>query len=137
MQDLRERMSIEPMRSQDIPYERAKALPPCLELDMFMFANILEGPDDMLLPENLGRMPGLSRKYGDSQMLLLKAVHELGRITIDVDPNLFEVAVEKGFFVRKTPCIVWRVASDDFVGYGRNFEEALCKLLMVAKYEKD
>lgn len=129
-------MSIEPMLPQDISYERAKALPPCLELDMFVYANIMEGPEEMLLPSNVGRLPGFSRRYADGQMLLIKAVNELGRLTIDMDPALFETAVERGFFTRKTPCVVWRIASDNHIGYGRNFEEALCKLLIVAKYEQ-
>ena len=125
------------MSVRDITPERAIGLPPSLELDMFMFANVLQGPEDMLRTENLGQMPSLSRKYGASQMVLLMAVHELGQLSVDVSPTYFGVAKEKGFIVRKTECIVWKIAAATATGYGRSFEEALCKLLIAAKYEKN
>jgi hypothetical protein len=128
---------IRPLAVKDIPYARALALPPSLELDMFVFANVLQGPDEMLAAENMGRLPGLSRKFGDCQMLLIMAVKELGSLTVDVDPGFFEIAVAEGFIVRKKPCVVWRIAAATAAGYGRNFEEALCKLLIVTKCAKN
>ena len=124
------------MSAKDIPYERALALPPSMDLDIFMWHNVLEGPEDILLPDNVGRMPALSRRFGDCQLVLLKAIHELGAINIAVDPNLFEEARAKGFIIRQRPCIVWRIEASGVVGYGRSFEEAMCKLLIVAQYAK-
>ena len=124
---------ITPLSVKHMPVERALALPPSMELDMYVFSNIVDGPDEMMQDENIGRLPSFSRKFGDCQMLLVKVVMELGQISVVMDPGLFGEAVAKGFMVRKTPCIVWRISAADFVGYGRNFEEALCKLLIVAK----
>lgn len=123
------------MLPQDIPYERALASPPSMELDMFVWQNILEGPEDMLSPDNVGRMPALSRRYGDGQLVLLKAIHELGTLSVAVDSGYFHEEMLNGFITRKTPCVTWRIEAGTIVGYGRSFEEALCKLLIVAKYK--
>jgi hypothetical protein len=118
-----------------MPIERALALPPSLELDMYIFQHIIQGPEDMLEGMNIGRLPAFSRKFGDCQILLIKAIMELGCLSVICDPGYFHEAQLKGFMVRKTPCIVWRVSAqtDKYVGYGRNFEEALCKLHIYAK----
>lgn len=127
---------IVPMSATAMPYERALALPPCLDLDMFVWHNILEGPEEALESDKIGHLPAVSRKYGDSQLCMLKAIHELGKMTIEVDPSFFQAAVDGGYMIRKTPCVVWRVEADGVVGYGRNLGEAMCKLLIVHKYAK-
>jgi hypothetical protein len=119
-----------------MPYERALALPPCLDLDMFVWHNILEGPEEALEGDKIWHLPAVSRQYGASQMVMLMAIHELGKLTIEVDPTLFNAAVENGHMIRKTPCVVWRVEASGIAGYGRNLGEALCKLLIVRKYAK-
>lgn len=124
---------IKPMLSWNIPFERAIALPPGLELDMYVFANVLQGPHDAVSPDRIGGLPGFSRKFGDCHMLLVMASQELGALTVESGPELFELASKAGFMARKNPCITWRISAGGVVGYGRNFEEALCKLLIVAK----
>lgn len=124
---------IKPMSVKDIPWVRALALPPSLELDMYVMANVLCGPDEALSVENLGRLPGFSRKFADCQILLIMATQELEELTVEASPCLFELAVKDGFIIRKRPCMTWRVSSRQATGYGRNFEEALCKLLIVHK----
>lgn len=128
---------ITPLSVKHMPRARALALPPSLELDLYVMANVLDGPDEMLEIQNLGRLPGFSRKFADCQMLLVMAAKELGQLSVDIVPEMFEYAVQQGFMVRKKPCVVWRVAAGDKVGFGRNFEEALCKLLIVAKCEEN
>ena len=127
---------IKPMSVNDMPYERALAMPPCLDLDMFVWHNILEGPEEAFESERIGHLPALSRKYGDSQLVMLMVIHEMGSINIAVDAAYFPEAAMKGFMVRKTPCVVWRIEASGVVGYGRNIGEALCKLLIVNKYAK-
>jgi hypothetical protein len=127
---------ITPMSVKRMPRSRALALPPSLELDLYVMANVLDGPDEMLEIENFGRLPGFSRKFADCQMLIIMAVNELGPLSTYMSPDLFSIAVDAGFMVRKRPCVVWRSEAGGFIGYGRNFEESLCKLLIVAKCEK-
>lgn len=124
---------ISPFSVKFMPLERALALPPGIELDMYVMANVLEGPDETIEIKNLGRLPGFSRKFADCKMLLIMATQELGRLGIDCDPNHFAEAVDKGFIIRKRPCIVWRIDTKDNIAFGRTFEESLCKLLILVK----
>lgn len=101
---------------------------------MFVYANILEGPEDGLMPGNLGRMPAFSQKFSDCHMLLIKALMELGELKTEISAGLFDEAVRLGFMVRKRPCPVWRMEAGGLVAYGRSFGEAVCKLLIVSKY---
>ena len=127
---------IKPMSVKDMPYERALGLPPSLELDMYVMHNIVQGPDEAMSPDRIGSLPAFSRKFGDCQMLLVMAAHEVGQLNVVCDPSYFQEARDKGFIKRLRPCVVWRIESSGKVGYGRNFGEALCKLLIVTKYVK-
>ena len=128
---------LSPLSVKNMPYERVLAMPPCTELDMYIFANIIEGPEELLEDHSIGQLPSFSRRFADCQMLLIKAGMELGPLTVTIDPTMFAEASRLGFMIRKTPCVVWQIKSSEFTGYGRNFEEALCKLLIVAKHGKD
>lgn len=123
---------IKPMAVRDMPKARAIALPPSLELDLYMMLKVLDGPEDFAREENFGRLPGFSRRFGDAQMLLIKAINELGPLNFSMDPSYFPEAKAAGFFMRETPCVTWRVSCGSGVAYGRSFGEALCKMLIVA-----
>jgi len=123
---------IRPMRAQDMDFKRALAMAPCLDLDVFVFAKVLDGPEEMMESSNMASIPAFSRVFGACHMLLIKAMNELGAMTIEMGPQFFDEASFRGYMVRKTPCPVWKITAGKIIGFGRNFEEAVCKLLITA-----
>jgi hypothetical protein len=115
--------------------KRALAMAPCMDLDVYVFAKILEGPEDMLEPSRMPSIPAFSRVFGACHMLLIKAVHEFGPLRVDMNPAYFGAAIACGFMIRKTPCPVWKISNQgcSVIGYGRSFEEALCKMFIYHK----
>jgi hypothetical protein len=106
-----------------------------MDLDMYVYANVVDAPMDGSPDEIAGRLPAFSQKFGDCHLLLIKAMMELGGFTTELDPSFFFDAKKEGFILRKTPCPVWRITAGLVIAYGRSFEEALCKLLIVAKHQ--
>ena len=127
---------IKPFLPQEITPERALALPPSLELDMFIYARILDGPEEVLSPTRVGSLPSFSRKLSDCGPILIMAMMELGEVKIMVDPVFFHEAKAKGFMVRDRQVPTWRLESvqHDVVAYGRTFPEVLCKALIWNKF---
>lgn len=121
-----------------MPLDRALALPPCMDLDMYVWANVLEGPHDMLTGDKIGSLPGLSRSLGQCGPVLAMAMMEYGPLTMSVSSGHFMEAAEKGFVIRKRPCPMWKIHSaGGQEGFGRTFPESLCKFLMAAKLRRD
>ena len=123
---------IKPFSPQDIPPERALALPPSLELDMFIYSRILDGPEDALHPTRVGSLPSFSRRLSDCGPMLIMVMMELGPVNLDISPDFFHEAKAKGFMVRDRQVPTWRLESAKVgvVAYGRTFPEVLCKALI-------
>jgi len=128
---------IEPMRVEDWPVERALSMYPSLDLDMYIYANVITGPMDMIRNGSVTGIPQFSRVFGDCKILLVMAQMELGCMMVDMSPDYFPDALREGFIIRKTPTPTWRISvGSGLMSYGRSFEEALCKLLILHKFGK-
>jgi hypothetical protein len=110
----------------------ALGLYPCVELDVFIFRHFLDGPD---LPPGAS-IPAVSRAFGSCHMVLVKLIMEYGNLDyVRFSPDYFVEAKQAGHINRKTNCPVWKTAIGGKVGYGRTFQESLCKLGIVLKYD--
>ena len=125
---------IVPRKLADMPPEEILRLPPCMDLDKFVLDRVLEGPVE-LLEETGVSVPMFSRNFGHAYPVLIKTVLDGQPITIHVDPVNFESAKAAGQIVRKTEVNTWRLEMGEYVGYGRSFPEAICKLAICKKFE--
>ena len=104
---------------------------PSLELDIWVFEKVLQGPFDIVEEtKNLGLIPNFSRRFGDCYPLMIMAIMSSPNINISVDEGAFYEAIQKGQLVRKNEIKMWRVRDRDIVGYGRTFPEAICKFMI-------
>lgn len=116
-------MTINPRAIQDMTPQDALLMYPSMDLDRWLFLRVLDGPEDFP-----GHMPRLSQNFGECQPLVLQTLMTSGAVTIDISPEYFEEAIAARQIHRKTPGPLWRMTSGEYVGYGRNFAEAISKL---------
>lgn len=125
---------IRPFRATEIPVSRALALPPGLEFDLFFFSRVMDGPTEVIDMGGTGSLPQFSRSLAACGMVLVCIVMELGEFHVAMGPQFFHAALAAGFIERKKECPVWRINAGKLVSYGRTFPEALCKLLILARF---
>ena len=126
-------MPIVPRKLLDMPPEEVLKYHPSLELDVYVFEKILQGPFDIVEEtKSLALLPSFSRKFADCYPLLIMAIMAAEKLEISADEGVFAEAVRAGQMVRKNEIRCWRIKDGAISGYGRTFPEALCKY-MVAK----
>lgn len=114
---------INPKPVQNMTPQDALLMYPSMDLDRWLFLRVLDGPEDFP-----GSMPRLSQNFGECQPLMLQTVMTTGAVTIDISPEYFEEGIAARQLHRKTPGPLWKMTSGEYVGYGRNFAEAIAKL---------
>lgn len=125
---------IRPFSATGIPVSRALSLPPGLEFDLFFFSRVMDGPKEVVDMGGADALPQFSRSLSACNMVLITVIMEIGKFTVDMGPQYFDLASDAGFVVRKTPCPIWRLSTDNLVSYGRSFQEAICKLLILHRF---
>lgn len=129
-------MKLEPRKLLEMPPDEALKFYPSLELDIWVFEKVLQGPFDVVMEtRGTGMVPSFSRKFSDCYPLLIMAIMSSPRLDISVDEGAFVEAVRKGQIVRKNEIKMWRIKDGDFVGYGRTFPEAICKFMICKTFE--
>lgn len=123
-------MKIEPIHKKD-PIE-ALLMYPSLDLDIYVFMNIFDG----VMLDGTNKVPEFSKRSATAHMLLVKSLMENQgeNITISLNEDNFYKALKLGFIVKKNPIPVWKVKLGKHVGYGRNFAEAMCKLMICSRF---
>lgn len=124
-------MKLEPRKLLDMPPEEALKFYPSMELDIWVFDKVLQGPYDIVdeLKAN-NAIPSFSREFKSCYPLLIMAIMASPKIEISVDEGAFHEAVMKGQMVRKNEIKLWRIRDGEIVGYGRTFPEAICKFMI-------
>lgn len=122
---------LEPRKLFEMPPEDVLKFYPSLELDIYIFEKVLQGPYD-IVEETRGSsmIPSFSRKFSDCYPLLIMAIMSSEKLEICADEGAFAEAVRKGQMVRKNEIRTWRIKDVDTVGYGRTFPEAICKFMI-------
>ena len=114
-----------------MPPEEVLKFWPSMELDIWVFEKVLQGPYDVVEElRGAGMVPSFSRDFKVCYPLLIMAVMSSQDIKISVDEGAFYEAVSRGQMVRKNEIRTWRIKDGDIVGYGRTFPEALCKFMI-------
>jgi hypothetical protein len=122
---------LEPRKLLNMPVEEVLKFYPSMELDIYVFDKVLQGPYDIVEEtRGLAMVPSFSRKFGDCYPLLIMAIMSSPKLEISADEGAFVEAVRKGQMVRKNEIRTWRVKDGDTVGYGRTFPEAICKFMI-------
>jgi hypothetical protein len=122
---------IEPRKLLAMPPEEVLKFYPSLELDIWVFEKVLQGPFDIVAEtRGAGAVPSFTRKFSDCYPLLIMAIMSSQKIEISVDDGAFVEAVNLGQLVRKNAIQMWKVRDGDMVGYGRTFPEAIAKYMI-------
>jgi hypothetical protein len=123
--------NIEPRKLFDMPPVEVLKFYPSLELDIYVFEKVLQGPFDVVAEtRGLSMVPSFSRKFSDCYPLLIMAIMSSQRLEVSADEGAFVEAVRKGQIVRKNEIRTWKIKDGEFSGYGRTFPEALCKFMI-------
>ncbi len=122
---------LEPRKLLDMPVDEVLKFYPSMELDVYVFEKVLQGPFDVVEETKaLHVLPQFSRKFSDCYPLLIMAIMSSEKLEVSADEGAFVEAVRRGQLVRKNEIRVWRVRDGDIVGYGRTFPEAICKFMI-------
>ena len=103
---------------------------PSTDLDRWMFLRVLQGPGDFG-----GFMPRVSQAFSECQPLVIQTIMTTGKITVELSMDFFGKAIAAGHLHKKNPCPIWKITSGEFIGYGRTFAEAMCKLAICRTYK--
>ncbi len=122
------------MQPAKITPELALALPPGIGLNMFVFDYVLGG-----LAEDPNRVPNCSMTFGDCHMIMIKVMAENQESELGVSwgQQHFDAARGTGFVRVDKPVPAWKLTLGGAVGYGRSFQEAMCKLAIVLQMRTD
>ena len=106
---------------------------PSLDLDIYVFKNIFDG----VMLDGTNKVPEFSKRSQTAHMLVVRLLMENQgeELIITLNQENFYIALKLGFMVKKNPIPVWKVRLGKFVGYGRNFAEAMCKLMICSKFK--
>lgn len=122
---------MEPKKLFDITPEEILKFWPSIDLDIWVFEKVLQGPYDVI--EELKAthvIPSFSRDYKACYPLLIMAVMSSRNIEVSVDEGFFYEALARGQMLRKNEIKTWKIKDGDIVGYGRTFAEAICKFMI-------
>ena len=126
---------IEPRKLLAMPPEEVLKFWPSLELDIWIFEKVLQGPFDVVVETHgTGIIPQFSRRFGDCYALLIMAIMSCPKLEISADEGSFVGAVKAGQLLRKNEIRMWSIKDGPFVGYGRTFPEAICKFMICRTY---
>ena len=127
---------LEPRKLLAMPPEEALKFYPSMELDIYVFEKVLQGPFDVVKEtRGLGMVPSFSRQFKDCYPLLIMAIMSSPKLEISADEGAFVEAVRLGQLVRKNEIRMWRIKDGDIVGYGRTFPEAICKFMICKTFD--
>lgn len=122
---------IEPRKLMQMPAEEVLKFYPSMELDIWIFEKVLQGPYDVVEELRGGSViPSFSREFKSCYPLLIMAVMSSPKLEVSADEGAFYEAVQKGQLVRSNAIRIWRVRDGEFVGFGRTFPEAICKFMI-------
>lgn len=131
------------MNPAAVTAESALKLRPSIALDVFVFEYVLGG---MLPSPEAGvaspgmQIPSFSRRWADSHLLLIKLMVENrdDKLEVQLGDQLYDLAVTAGHVATEKPVPVWQLSlpAGKHVAYGRKFEEALCKLAILAETKR-
>lgn len=131
------------MNPAAVTAESALKLRPSVALDVFVFEYVLGG---MLPSPEVGaaspgtQIPSFSRRWADSHLLLIKLMVENreDKLEVQLGDQFYDLASAAGHVASEKPVPVWKLSllSGKHVAYGRKFEEALCKLSIVAETKR-
>ena len=121
------------MNPNAVTAESAVGLSPGVALDVFVFEYVIGG----LLDGPQMQIPSFSRRLADSHLLLIKLMLENreDRLEVQLGDQLYDMAAAAGHVTAAKPVPVWqlKLPAAKQVAYGRKFEEALCKLSIIAE----
>ena len=109
-------------------------LPPCMDLDKYVLDKVLEGPVEAIQEFGVS-IPSFSNNTGHCYPILVMLAVNGEPLNIVLDDAYFNIALRSEQVVRKNECKVWRVSNNKYVGFGRTFAEAVCKLAICVKFD--
>lgn len=114
--------------------EQALSLPPGMALNVFVFDYVLGG-----LAEDPNRIPNCSMAFGDCHMILIKIMAENQEDVLGVSfgQQHYDAAKSCRFVLTEKPVPTWKVTLGSANGYGRSFQEAVCKLAIMLQIRID
>ncbi len=104
-------------------------LPPCIDLDRYVLHHVLEAPAEFSV-----RLSPTMR-FADCHAVLVKLSLEGCVLESSFGESNFNAAFLANQVARKNAIPMWRVSFGNHHGYGRNFEEALCKLAICRRFD--
>lgn len=104
-------------------------LAPCMDLDRYVLHHIMDAPPEASM------VLSPSMKFSDCYGILVKLVMEGSVLQVSFGEQNFDAAQRFGQVSRKNPIPMWRVSGGDYVGYGRNYQEAICKYAICKKFD--
>lgn len=120
----------------------ALKLLPGFELDVFIFRYIFDGILETVntpAGKRLERpIPSFSRRADAAKMLLIKMVMQadLKQANIYFGNEWWDSGHLAGHLPFDKPFPTWKISIEGRSGYGRTFEEAICKLAIVTKRDE-
>ena len=123
------------IKPRGVTAEMALRMPPSIELDVFIFENVVGGPEDIKDMSKGRIIPSFSRKFADMHPLLIKLMAEHGDMHVGWGKQYYDAA-HGGRFVRDgDPIPVWAIKVGEHDAYGRSFQEAVCKMTILKMLE--
>ena len=123
-----------------ITLDRALLLSSGLELDHYVWTQVFELIDQldlmaMLLdPPNRNKMPAFSKNTASTHMILVWLCSAGAILTISLGEYTDEAIAKLQMVERERKYPVWKiVSSEGDTGYGRTYQEAMCKLAILRK----
>ena len=126
---------IEPRKLMDMPPREVLKFWPSMELDIYVFEKVLQGPFDVVEElRGAGIVPSFSRDFKACYPLFIMAAMSHPKIEISANGSNFMEAISRGQMVRKNDITTWRVKDGDIVGYGRTLPESLVKFMICSTF---
>lgn len=114
--------------------EQALACKAGLDLDVFVWEYVWDGqPGDMG-----GQVPPFSRKADAAKMLMIRMFVDHGpfQMLVEHGTRMYRDAVSAGHVYDGPEIPVWYFAALGESGFGRTYEEALCKLAIIIERKR-
>jgi hypothetical protein len=118
----------------------ALRLPPGPALDVFVYEYVLGGMIERGPTSGEPvKLPACSRKFSSCHVILIKLIVEASGkdLVTSFGKQNFEAAKKGGFLAKPYVSPTWKVSLGEDIGYGRSFQEAICKLAIVIKRRED